>query len=79
MHNERSMAWIGLLVFGLFTALGIYLAVRDTDGPFFLGILSALFVGLAVWYPFWLALRRRRIEALISQCEGGTGSGGQGP
>lgn len=79
MHNERSMAWIGLLVFGLFTALGIYLAVRDTDGPFFLGILSALFVGLAVWYPFWLALRRRRIKALISRCEGGTGSGGQGP
>ncbi|MET1156393.1 hypothetical protein [Arthrobacter sp.] len=67
IRQERHMMWIGPLVFGLFTAMGIFLVFGDPEHPWFGVLLTPLFLGIAIWYPVWIPRRRRTIQALIDQ------------
>ena len=64
---ERHMAWIGLLIFGAFTAMGIFLIIDNPEHPWFWVIATVLFAALAVWYPIWTPRRRQKLEGLIAQ------------
>ena len=65
--QERHMAWFGPLMCGLFTALGVFLILDSPERPWLGVICSPLFLGLTVWYPFWVRRRRVRIQELLAQ------------
>jgi hypothetical protein len=67
IRHERRMVWIGLLEFGLFTALGIFLIVDRPGHPWFGVVCTALFLGIAICTPFWVRRRRARIRSLLAQ------------
>ena len=64
--QERHMAWLGPLMCGLFTALGVFLILDSPERPWLGVICSPLFLGLTVWYPFWVRRRRVRIRELLA-------------
>jgi hypothetical protein len=67
IRQERHMMWAGPLIFGLFTVMGIFLVFGDPEHPWFGVLGTALFLGIAIWYPFWIPRRRPKIQALIDQ------------
>lgn len=66
-RQERHMAWLGPLVMGLATALGIFLIFGEPEHPWLGVVCSPLFLGLAVWMPFGVRRRRIRIRKLLAQ------------
>ncbi|MET1088004.1 MAG: hypothetical protein ABWY04_12930 [Arthrobacter sp.] len=67
IRQERHMGWSGPLMFGLFTAIGIFLIFDRPEHPW-LGVFCTItFLGLAVWFPISVRRRRPRIQALIDQ------------
>lgn len=67
IRTDRIMAWVGPLLFGGFTALGIYLTVTNPDYPWFWVIATVAFAGIGLWYPIWVRRRRMKLEKLINQ------------
>jgi hypothetical protein len=67
IRRDRYMLWVGLLEFGLFTALGIFLIFDRPDHPWFGAVTSLFSLGVTIWIPFGLRRRRERIEGLIAQ------------
>jgi hypothetical protein len=67
IRQDRYMLWVGLLEFGLFTALGIFLIFDRPDHPWFGVVTSLVTLGIAIWIPFGIRRRRARIEGLIAQ------------
>lgn len=67
IRQERHMVWVGPLVFGLATALGVFLSFGKPDHPWFGVVCSALFLSLAIWIPGSVRRRRVRIQKLLAQ------------
>ncbi len=65
--QERYMIWIGPLLFGAFTAMGVFLTLENPDHPWFWVLATLGFACIALWYPIWIPRRRTRIEGLIAQ------------
>jgi hypothetical protein len=65
--SDRHMVWVGPLVFGLFTALGVFL-MFDQPGHLWFGALrTTLFLSITIGFPFWVRRRRARIQKLLAQ------------
>jgi uncharacterized membrane protein YphA (DoxX/SURF4 family) len=67
IRQERHMVWIGPLMMGLFTAIGIFLISDRPEHPWFGVFCTITFLGLAVWFPISVRRRRPRIQQLIDQ------------
>lgn len=67
IRQKRRMGWIGPLMFGLFTAVGIFLIFDRPEDPRFGVFYTITFLGLAVWFPISVRRRRSRIQDLIAQ------------
>ena len=67
IRQERHMTWIGPLLFGLFTVMCVFLVFDDPEHPWFGVVCGVVFLGLGVWFPLWVRLRRPRIQALLDQ------------
>ena len=67
IRQERYMVWIGPLMFGLFTAIGVFLIFDRPEHPWFGVFCTITFLGMAVWFPIWVRRRRPRIQHLIAQ------------
>ena len=67
IRQDRIMLWVGLLEFGLFTALGIFLIFDRPDHPWFGVFCSLVTLGIAIWIPFGMRRRRAQVERLIAQ------------
>jgi hypothetical protein len=67
IRQDRRVVWVGPAVFGLFTALSVFLIFDRPDRPWFGAVCSALFLGIAIWSPFSTRRRRLRIEGLIAK------------
>jgi hypothetical protein len=53
----------GPILFGLFTAMGIFLIFGDPEHPWFGVLVAALCLGIVIWYPVWIP-RRRQISGV---------------
>ncbi len=67
IRQERSITWIGVLLFTGLTGLGVFLIIDNPDHPWFWVIATVLFTALAAWYPIWTPRRRKRMRNLIAQ------------
>ena len=67
LRQERHIVWAGPLLFGLFTALGIFLVLDSPDHPWFGGLFAAACLGTTAWYPLWIRRRRAQIQRLLDQ------------
>jgi uncharacterized membrane protein YhaH (DUF805 family) len=65
--QERYMMWIGPILFGLFTAMGIFLIFDDPEHPWFGVFVTPIFLGLTIWCQVSIPRRRVRIEKLLAQ------------
>lgn len=70
--QERYLFWIGPLMFGAFTAMGVFLIFENADHPWFWMLATIGYAVVAVWYPIWIPRRRKRIERLIAELTDGT-------
>lgn len=67
IRTDRIMAWVGPLLFGGFTGLGIFLITQNPEHPWFWVLATTFFVAIAIWYPIWTHRRRKKLQGLISQ------------
>jgi len=65
--QERRVAWIGAVFFGLATVLGIFVIFEPGWNPWLGVVCSVMFLGLAVGFPLWVRHRRPRIQRLLDQ------------
>lgn len=65
--QERRWAWIGAVLFGLATALGVFIIFEPGGNPWLGVVCSVMFLGLAVGFPLWFRHRRPRIQRLLDQ------------
>lgn len=64
---ERHMGWIGLLLFGGFATLGVFLTIDNPDHPWLWMIATVCFAAIAAWYPPWVIRRRVTLRNLITE------------
>lgn len=65
--QERRWAWIGAVVFGLATVLGVFIIFDPGENPWVGVVCSVVFLSLAVGFPLWVRHRRPRIQRLLDQ------------
>jgi hypothetical protein len=65
--RDRHTVWVAPLVFGLFTALAVFLIFDSPEHPWFGVVCGVLFLVLAIWLPAWERRRRARIRELMAQ------------
>jgi hypothetical protein len=65
--QDRHMVWVGPLVGGLFSALGVFLALDRPEHPWFGVVFGVAFLGMAICFPVWVRRRRARIRRLLAQ------------
>jgi hypothetical protein len=65
--QDRHMVWVGPLICGLFSAMGVFLAFGKPEHPWFGVVFAVAFLGMAIWFPVWVRRRRVRIQKLLAQ------------
>jgi hypothetical protein len=65
--QDRHMVWVGPLMGGLLSAMGVFLALGRPEHPWFGVVFALAFLGMAIWFPVWVRRRRARIQKLLAQ------------
>ncbi|MEN2742048.1 hypothetical protein ABCS02_30060 [Microbacterium sp. X-17] len=76
-RQARLVRWLGPLVFGVFSALAVYLIVTDPTRLVLDVVFLVVFLGIAIWYP--IGARRQlagidRVERNLGEAPAADGS-----